>query len=106
MSDRIATFEVPIWSLDTLIKRSGHGRIRLLKIDVEGYELPVLKGAIGSLTKIDHIVFEALPNLEPDAAREIRNLLTTNGFSLRSVEGAPLRYNTPIPENNIWARSK
>jgi FkbM family methyltransferase len=104
VNDGIATFEVPLWSLDTLIKRFDLARIRLLKIDVEGYELNVFKGAVGSLPNIENMIFEVLPDLPAEAASEIRALLSSRGFSLSSVEGAPWQEGHILPEGNVWAR--
>jgi FkbM family methyltransferase len=51
----------PMMTLDHLAKLMGHDRIDLLKIDVEGLELAVLRGASGLLDagKIGTIVLEA-----------------------------------------------
>jgi FkbM family methyltransferase len=51
----------PMMTLDQLAKLMGHDRIDLLKIDVEGLELAVLRGASGLLDagKIGAIVLEA-----------------------------------------------
>lgn len=51
----------PMMTLDHLAKLVGHDRIDLLKIDVEGMELGVLRGASGLLEagKIGAIVLEA-----------------------------------------------
>lgn len=37
--------EVPVWTLDTFLAEEGIGSVRMMKIDVEGWELEVLKGA-------------------------------------------------------------
>jgi len=51
----------PMMTLDQLVKLMGHDSIDLLKIDVEGMELSVLRGASGLLDagKIGAIVLEA-----------------------------------------------
>lgn len=48
--------KVPVFTLDTFLDGS---KIDLLKIDVEGYELFVLKGALETLKYVDFIMFEA-----------------------------------------------
>jgi FkbM family methyltransferase len=103
VSDGIAAFEVPIWSLDTLARRFRCGPIRLLKIDVEGYELSILKGALGTLPRIENVIFEALPDLQQQKFAEMRATLSALGFSLSSVDGTPWQVGFALPENNVWA---
>jgi FkbM family methyltransferase len=53
-------YDVDITTLDAWAMRAGVRKIDLLKIDVEGYDLPVLKGAAGLLRAhaIDAFAFE------------------------------------------------
>ncbi len=51
------TLAVPVQRLDALVPTGT--RIHLLKIDVEGFELPVLKGA-GQLLRTTHCVFSEM----------------------------------------------
>jgi FkbM family methyltransferase len=55
-----AVWKVPCKTLDEMAAEMGLDRIGLLKIDTEGYELPVLKGARGLIAAnvIDVIQFE------------------------------------------------
>lgn len=48
---------VPLMTLDEVLSRID-GRVRLLKIDVEGYEKFVLEGGAQSLERTDYIYFE------------------------------------------------
>ncbi len=50
--------EVPVRRLDAVLQASDIRRPCLLKVDTEGYELEVLKGASGLLDHIDCIVSE------------------------------------------------
>jgi FkbM family methyltransferase len=104
VSDDIAVFEVPRWSLDTLVARHEFGPIRLLKIDVEGYELSVLRGALKSLPSVDNVICEILPGMPSGQLAAIRDLLVSQGFSLLSVEGSSWLDGDELPENNLWAR--
>lgn len=48
---------VQVWPLDNLI--GGVQRVRLLKVDVEGFELQVLRGARQLLSRCDAVYFES-----------------------------------------------
>lgn len=52
--------EVPVWTLDEYAKKHSLGAIDLLKIDTQGYDLQVLKGADALLTagKVSFIMLE------------------------------------------------
>jgi FkbM family methyltransferase len=65
---------VMICRLDRILDEQAVDHVDLLKIDVEGVELEVLRGA--SLERIDRIVLEAF------GSDSIRNLLTGAGFTL------------------------
>lgn len=54
----VVEIEVPLRRLDQLIDRGGLVGDVLLKIDVEGMELEVLKGAVGILDRIRFIIAE------------------------------------------------
>jgi hypothetical protein len=104
VSDATSTVEVPIWSLDTLLSRHKIDRIRLLKIDVEGYELAVLKGVAASLQRVENVIFEALPDLPVEQTNEIKTLLTSQNFSFFTIAGSPWEVGRSLPESNVWAR--
>jgi FkbM family methyltransferase len=99
----IAAFEVPVWTLDTLLKRFDITRIRLLKIDVEGYELAILKGAHDTLRRVENVIFEALPDLATQTSSEMRAVLSGAGFSFSSVDGTAWEDGVDMPESNVWA---
>ena len=60
IDEKNAEFIAAADTLDTVVRRHGPARYRLLKIDTEGYELTVLRGAAGLLAerRIDYIVCE------------------------------------------------
>lgn len=75
--------EVPLNALDDLI--STDASIALLKIDVEGYELPVFKGARRILSQTKCIYFEVGDKMCSDfgyTASELLAEVQSNGFSL------------------------
>ena len=55
----ISQRRVPISTLDDFCAEQKIAGAYLLKIDVQGYELEVLKGAIGILPHVDHVFVEA-----------------------------------------------
>lgn len=56
------SIEVPVDTIDNIVHREKIGRIRLMKIDIEGYELFALKGGTETLKKVDILFFESWEN--------------------------------------------
>jgi FkbM family methyltransferase len=83
--------EVPITTLDGHAKAEGLGQINFLKIDVEGFELGVLRGARGLLRekRIELIMLEigdatcATADVDP---MEVLNELESHGYQLHSID--------------------
>lgn len=90
---RARAFEVPVQTLSAMLPSLDLGRIRLVKIDVEGFETEVLKGAEHHFRKSppDVIVFEmneaALPMDEHPAVV----LLDQLGYGFFSIPRSFLR---------------
>lgn len=103
VGDLPARFEVPLITLDELAGRRGLARVRLLKIDVEGYEAEVLAGAAETLRVTDHVIFECLPDTDGSETARIVETLTAAGFALRQVDGSPWAPGTEAIESNVWA---
>jgi FkbM family methyltransferase len=88
-------FEVPCTTLDQLSRSFTERQISLLKIDVEGFEKEVLRGARDLLEKqqIDVLYVEAGMNPESTQQcyyRDIEDLLLTHGYRLfRIYEQVP-----------------
>jgi len=73
--------------------------IALLKIDVEGFEYDVLKGAIDLLSKkkIKAVIFEYSPKLTATCGKQengIFELLTQNGFTIYDNQAKKFDYKT------------
>ena len=79
---------VPVTTVDDYVAKNGIGRIHLVKIDVQGFELHVLRGAEKSLSQIDHIFVEAgIERLYEGAPifTEIFEYLSARGFHLMTM---------------------
>lgn len=75
-------FSVPCATLDALVQRAGLSRVDLLKVDVEGAEPHVLRGAAQVLT-----------TLRPDLLLEINpSTLTRLGGSMRELHDLVTRF--------------
>lgn len=88
---------VSVRKLDEVITSCGGGVsvIRLLKLDAQGYELKVLKGAVKTLRsgRIKAIKFELAPKwllAQQTSAVEVCNELRRFGYSVLSQTGRPM----------------
>jgi FkbM family methyltransferase len=79
--------KVPIERLDDI---APEGRISLLKVDVEGYEYHVFKGAENTLARTDMVYFEYVPGLARDGIADAPwQPLIDIGFNIyENVSGA------------------
>lgn len=86
------TIAVPLVAMDDVI---GGGRVDVLKIDVEGFEPQVLKGAARTLAahRIRHVVFEDHDVQHSEAVRLLRDAgyrLFALGWTMRRLRVEPL----------------
>jgi len=100
---------VNVRTLDELMGTLNHGRLDVVKVDVEGHECDVLTGATQSITRFrPHLVFEYVESIWQRCGRsfgDVRRLLTDLDYQLYSVEGRTLRpvRETPPTWTNILA---
>lgn len=102
VNDQSQCFHVPLFRLDRLIPKHGIQRLRLLKVDVEGYELQVLRGLGDYIHATDNIILEILQPAHPNSTL-ICEFLAGAGFTLKTVKGELWDRCQPAPENNVWA---
>jgi FkbM family methyltransferase len=105
VNDEARVFYVPLRRLDAILTEQRVAHIRLLKIDVEGYELEVVKslGTFGSV--VDNIILEVLDTSSEKSLTLIDQLKSLD-YELRTVEGHDWSDRVPLPENNLWASWK
>ena len=105
LNDLQQRFKVPLVRLATVIREQGIDRVRLLKIDVEGFEPEVIEGLGNWMDRVENIVLEVLGAPGEIGVKSLALLedIKAAGFSLRTVSGANLDIRSPIPENNVWA---
>ncbi|MBK1836866.1 FkbM family methyltransferase [Azospirillum sp. YIM B02556] len=70
---------VPVHRLDRLAGEGGAGRIRLIKIDVEGMEAEVLEGARGLIARDRPVLY--VENDRPDRSAALIRLLGALGYA-------------------------
>jgi FkbM family methyltransferase len=104
VNDGALTFIVPKITLSWLFEAYDLHRVKLLKIDVEGFELEVLQGARDAIGRVDNIVLEVLPDGDAHKTAAIEQTLLARGFRIVDVEGAAWNPGQSCVENNIWAR--
>jgi FkbM family methyltransferase len=92
-------------TLQTVFDRLEVGSIRLLKIDVEGAELDVLKALDFSGQQRPHnIIMECEPALS--RVSEPLAFLEEQGYVIRTVTGVELGDVKDLPEHNVWCRCR
>lgn len=104
VNDGALSFVVPKITLRWLIDTYELRPLKLLKIDVEGFELEVLKGAGDAMRAIENIVLEILPGEDADRTLAIERILRDFRFQMFDVDSAPWRPGQACVENNVWAR--
>lgn len=89
-TDGLRAETVEIDTVDAVLQRHGHERVHLLKIDTEGFDLEVLKGARSALDRaaIELIQVEAgfgVPGTEMPGLGDFQTFLAPHGYYLHSI---------------------
>lgn len=94
--ERNNTIEVIITTLDSML--GGYAEIDVLKIDVEGAELGVLKGAVDTLSRVRYLV------VETSLSRGVINALDVFAYVKRIRPGARIvKHGRPLGERHLPA---
>jgi FkbM family methyltransferase len=91
----VSTADAKIETLDSFARRHQITRLDLIKIDVDGQEVPVLRGGLATLCRFHPIlVMELAPYLHEESNNhftELVELLKTSGYSLKNADnGKPV----------------
>ncbi len=96
-------FIVPIMRMDTMMADQKITKIKLLKLDVEGFELEVIQGFGSRLKDVHHVLFEILDEGNSARSAKLLEILLAANFEIKTVSGTPWKLGDSIPENNLWA---
>ena len=92
--------EVPVVAVDDFFKGRGLPRVDILKIDAEGWDLEVLKGARKTATEADIVLMEAavLNPVFPNTVSRVVGALSELGFDLFDITDL----NRTIKDGALW----
>ena len=78
-----SSIEVPTKTLDNLLEELNFKRIDIIKIDAEGSEVPILKGAEKTLKANPNIKIIVAAEHYPSEAKEVCQFLNDRGFKTK-----------------------
>jgi FkbM family methyltransferase len=94
---------VASFSILSLIKKYNLKHIDLVKIDVEGHELNVLKDLFAEGVYPSNIILEFIPDAFSQCPDLIK-LLQNQKYILKNINGNLYNGETSLPEQNLWAQ--
>lgn len=101
-----AQFFSSVMRLQTIIDYFNLSSIKLMKIDVEGFELSVLKGIDWDKTPPENILMEFIPEqmkIQHNASDDCYNYLIDKGYKAFTIDGSEFNLmQKEIPERNLW----
>lgn len=108
VNDLNQKFYVPMITLDNLLEELSLNSVKLLKIDVEGFELEVIHGLLNKIDIVENIILEILTPLSQIGCKEkeIFEILKKHSYDLRSINSIPVEKAVSLPENNLLAVKK
>lgn len=100
------TTRIKVMTLDKFVSENRLQQINAIKIDVEGYETEVLKGAGKVLSEFKPLLFVELDdnNLKDQgsSAKELIGLITSYGYAIRhAVTGEPLTTDSQLSHTHF-----
>lgn len=99
--DAIYSVQAPVFKLDSLNINPDKNGLTVLKIDVEGNEFEVMKGAVGLISELKPIIlFENLPHhnsaIKINNSNKIYSLLISLGYETLSICQSTAKFNRVI----------
>ena len=104
-TDGAETVVVPVHTLTSVMRDRGIGSVRLMKIDVEGFEMEVLRGAEQWLASspVEFILFESNDSLGDGAADPVISFLVELGYRIFAIERRLLSLSLSLHDPTIAA---
>jgi FkbM family methyltransferase len=105
----IAKRSVPVIRLDDYARDQSRGEVYLLKIDVQGFELEVLEGAVDLLHRTDYVFVEAaIRPLYEGAPRftTVHDWLDAHGFHLIAMRAWHRGNQTLVESDMLFRRNE
>jgi FkbM family methyltransferase len=97
--EQVGAVTVKLQTLDALLSERGIDRVDLIKIDVEGAEMKVLRGATQTLSRNQNLtlLLDVHPHLgvNPD---EVVSFLSSHGFHIYRMGDTPQPVHPPCPD--------
>lgn len=103
------SYYVSAVTLEDLLARAGTHEVKLLKIDVEGYEMEVFRGLDWSGRFRPRNIIVELNDLglrNNQTKEDYLKFFDIYGYDLYTVEGVPYNMEDELPESNVWCRSR
>lgn len=101
--------DVPVITLDDYAREKNIASIYLMKIDVQGFELEVLEGAVETLKKTDYVFVEAaIRPLYHGAPRftHVHDFLDAHGFHLMAMRAWHRGNRTLVETDMLFRRNE
>lgn len=87
-----SAFEVSTTTLDAIMIDHDENKRILIKLDVEGHELEVIKGGLKTLTKYKIIlIIELMMTVEFDRCKKVIDILQANHYQMFDLKLRPLK---------------
>jgi FkbM family methyltransferase len=96
------SFTSASFTMGNLINKYQLANVDLVKLDVEGYELNIIKSFFAENVYPRNILFEFIPS-HFAGARDVINLLTENGYEIRDITGEIYNGKNDVLEQNLIA---
>lgn len=107
ISDKNSEFFISVVPLQKVFDTFNIVRIKLLKIDIEGYELLAFKGIDWDKVEIENIIMEYIPgHISFHKISDIEPIyfLLNLGYEPYRINGGKYNFKGSLPESNIWLK--